>query len=143
MVATTPKQSARLTACGVDPLTADMVYLPYGTLSVTSFSNGLDERQCTPAWSLSALLNLLPKHLDDFPFTKWRPPFIDDEIWEMDSEETLNGDVKLYSNGTNWIVDYDWDGFTGTSPQSENPIEAVVLAIELLHANGYDFANIK
>lgn len=28
-------------------------------------------------------------------------------------------------------------------PQSENPIEAVVLAIELLNANGCDFANIK
>ena len=138
-IATTPEQSKRLLACGVDPNTADMSHEPYGmpqeqpTLSVGSpFLVG-----ATHAWSLSALLELLPKHLDDFPLTKWYPPFIEDEIWEMDIPNVLNGDVKLYSNGTKWIVDYDWDGFNGTLPQSENPIEAVVLAIELLHANGY------
>ena len=143
MIATTSKQSERLVACGVSCKTADMVYMPYGTLSAVPFSDELGERQCKPAWSLSAVLNILPKHLDDFPFTKWYQPFLDNEIEEIYSEEVLNGDVKLYFNGTNWIVDYDWDGFSGSLPQSENPIEAVVLAIELLHANGYDFANIK
>lgn len=157
MIATTPKQSARLLACGVDSQTADMYlsvnlnkgenYGKYSTHILSNVSpsmiieNMMGRRDYAPAWSLSAVLNLLPKHLDDFPFTKWRPPFLEDEIWEMDSPNVLNGDVKLYSNGTNWIVDYDWDGFYGTLPQSENPIEAIVLAIELLHANGYNFTN--
>ena len=139
-IATTTSQSKRLIACGVDPNTADMTINYYSDvceLNATPFHYGCFTGKDTPAWSLSALLELLPKHLDDFPQTKWRPPFLEDEIWEMDNEGVLNGDVKLYSNGTNWIVDYDWDGFSGTLPQSESPIEAVVLAIELLHANGY------
>lgn len=150
-IATNPQQSKRLLACGVDPNTADM-YLSinmcpgenYGKYStrvlgedLLTLSEILRSIDYAPAWSLSALLKLLPKHLDDFSQTKWRPPFLEDEIWDMDNEGVLNGDAKLYSNGTNWIVDYDWDGFLGTLPQSENPIEAVVLAIELLHANGY------
>ena len=139
-IATTPEQSQRLIACGVNPESADMSYTSEkdSPLTVVPYKRQwIPNKQ--PAWSLSALLALLPKHLDDFPQTKWRPPFLEDEIWEMDNEGVLNGDVKLYSNGTNWIVGYDWDGFSGTLPQSENPIEAVVLAIELLHANGYTF----
>ena len=140
-IATTPEQSKRLIACGLNQNMADMTLSfcndNFYELMATPFHYGCFNEKDAPAWSLSALLELLPKHLDDFPQTKWRPPFLEDEIWEMDNEGVLNGDVKLYSNGTNWIVDYDWDGFSGTLPQSESPIEAVVLAIELLHANGY------
>lgn len=146
-IATTPEQSQRLIACGVNPNTCDLAWQVPITLSqkrkgdrILIFRNPNRELHNSdiPAWSLSALLDsVLPKHLEDFPLTKWRPPFLEDEIWEMDNEGVLNGDVKLYSNGSKWIVDYDWDGFSGTLPQSENPIEAVVLAIELLHANGY------
>ena len=142
-IATTTEQSQRLIACGVNPDSADMAWkedLTSIRLEVLNhpWIENLRNLHYSPAWSLPALLDsVLPKHLDDFPFTKWRPPFIEDEIWEMDSPSVLNGDVKLYSNGTYWIVDYDWDGFSGTLPQSESPIEAVVLAIELLHANGY------
>lgn len=140
MIATTPKQSAQLLEFGVNPNTADMTYMPYGTLSTTHFSKELEERGCTPAWSLSALLtSVLPKQLEEFPFTKWRESFYSDEICEMDSEGVLNGDLKIYSNGSKWIVDYDWDGFSGVLPQSENPIEAAMLAIELLHANNFKF----
>ena len=147
-IATTSEQSARLMACGVDPDTADMFYQPALTLSgkrkgeIYLLMRGPDmefEKNDTPAWSLSALIEILPKHLNDFPFNKLTPPFLDGEIWDKDIPSVLNGDLTLYSNGTNWIVDYDWDGFTGTLPQSENPIEAVVLAVELLYANGYDF----
>ena len=141
-IATTPDQSRRLIACSVNPDSADMFYTNYTTkpndqVPCTKTAPLGIRKDLIPAWSLSALLELLPKHLDDFPLTKWYPPFIEDGIWEMDIPNVLNGDVKLYSNGTKWIVDYDWDGFNGTLPQSENPIEAVVLAIELLHANGY------
>lgn len=87
---------------------------------------------------LSALLGLLPKSLEDFPFTKRYAPFQDGwEISDKDDENCLNGEVKMYFSDGKWIVDYDWDGFTGRLPQSENPIEAVVLALELLAANGY------
>ena len=154
-IATNPSQAKRLLACGVDPISADM-YLSvnlnqgenYGKYSThilgsdyLSIEDIIKMRDHSPAWSLSAAIELLPKHLDDFRLIKWYPPFLEDEIWEMDNEGVLNGDVKLYSNGTNWIVDYDWDGFSGTLPQSKNPIEAVVLAVELLYANGYQFSN--
>lgn len=137
-IATTIEQSQRLIACGVNPDTADMMHTPHSTLSTESYNSLLKDRNYIPAWSLSALIDsVLPKHLDDFPFTKWRPPFLEDEIWDMESPSVLNGDVKLYFSDPKWIVDYDWDGFSGTLPQSEDPIEAVVLAIELLHTNGY------
>lgn len=101
----------------------------------------------TPAWSLNRLLDILPKHLDSFSMTKWYSPFIDEydeiEAVEMDTPSVLDGDVKLCFCGKTWVVDYDWDDFMGYIPQSENPIEAVVLAIELLHANGYKFNEIK
>lgn len=152
-IATDKLQSQRLLHCGVSADTADMSWRtilcpsdnePWGDpqLLVLPYSVAKDiyaGDYVEPAWSLSALLGLLPKHLDDFPFTKWIDLFGEGEICEKGDEDTLNGDVQLCHNGTNWIVDYDWDGFTGTLPQSENPIEACVQAIELLHANGYKF----
>lgn len=142
MIATSHKQSQRLLACGVSAATADMAYADGDILLTAPYSEMQDrfkEKDCSPAWSLSCLLEILPKRLDNFPFTKWYPPFLEDEIWEMDNPGELDGDVQLYCNGTTWIVDYDWNGFTGHLPQSQNPIEAVILAIELLHANGYKF----
>lgn len=140
MIATSHKQSQRLLACGVSADTADMWWIgeikPY--LHVRGHAK--PGAPHSPAWSLNRLLEeILPKHLDKFPFTKWYPPFLEDEIWEMETSRELDGDVQIYYNGTNWIVDYDWDGFTGHLPQSQDPIEAVILAIELLHANGYKF----
>lgn len=138
-IATTPEQSQRLMACGVSPDTADMMLTPHNTLSTEPYNTALSDRGYSPAWSLSALLGLLPKSLEDFLFTKWYAPFQDDwEISGKDDEDTLNGEIKLYFSDGKWIVDYDWVGFTGRLPQSENPIEAVVLALELLHANGYN-----
>lgn len=141
MIATTRKQSQRLLACGVSADTADMHISNYNELWASPYKDNQrkDEKGFAPAWSLNCLLEILPKHLDNFPFTKWYPPFLEDEIWEMDHPGELDGDVQLYCNGTTWIVDYDWNGFTGHLPQSQNPIEAVILAIELLHANGYKF----
>ncbi len=139
-IATNQEQSRRLLACGIDPETADMMLTPHNTLSTEPYKSALSDRGYSPAWSLSALLELLPKSLDDFPFTKWYAPFQDDwEISDKDDEGYLNGEVKLYFSYGKWAIDYDWDGFMGRLPQSENSIEAVVLAIELLHSNGYDF----
>lgn len=144
-ISTTKEQSQRLLRCGVSADTADMFYTNYPNKP----NDGIPyigrigiRKDLIPAWSLSAMLGLLPSYLEDFPFTKWIEPFGDGEICEKGDESTLSGYVRLYRNETHWIVDYDWDGFTGTLPQSENPIEACVRAIELLYANGYKFNEI-
>lgn len=147
-IATNKEQGARLLQCGVPAESADMIGVEpdYGyECEPWSSMQGQDARGYFPAWSLSALLTkVLPKHLDDFPFTKWIVPFSDGEICEIEDndERVLNGDVKLSCDGTAWIVDYDWDGFTGVLPNSDNPIEACVRAVELLYANGYKFNEI-
>lgn len=148
-IATTKEQSRRLLACGVSADTADMCY-DGGALSLMDYDSAVHERdsrresyEVTPAWSLSKMLGLLPKELNDFPFTKWYEPFQDGwDISDKESECTINGEVKLYFSDKIWVVDYDWDGFEGRLPQSDNPIEACVLAIELLRANGYKFNEI-
>ena len=165
MIATTQDQSQRLLACGVSAGMADMCWhgaiVPRGgsltsmpepsegwDLWVTPYSCMPDQLQAAklmedyneiqPAWSLSALLDILPKELNDFPFTKWYEPFQDGwDISDMEIKCTINGEVKLYFSGKTWAVDYDWDGFKGRLPQSDNPIEACVLAIERRAANGY------
>lgn len=147
-IATDRSQSERLLRCGVSADTADMSY-DSGALSLMDYDSAVHERdsrrenyEVTPAWSLGALLsNVLPKHLDDFPFTQWIQPFSDGEICEMEGNDecVLNGDVTLSCGENAWVVDYDWDGFTGVLPNADNPIEACVRAIELLHANGYKF----
>lgn len=140
-IATTREQSDRLLKCGVSAESADMMITPHNTLSANPYKSLFRDRGHSPAWSLSALLsNVLPKHLDDFPFTQWIEPFSGGEICEIEDNDervVLNGDVKLSYEENAWIVDYDWDGFTGILPNSDNPIEACVRAIELLYANGY------
>ena len=148
-IATTQDQSARLLRCGVSADTADMCY-DSGALSLMDYDSAVHERdsrresyEVVPAWSLSTLLGLLPKELNDFPFTKWYEPFQDGwDISDKESECTINGEVKLYFSGKTWVVDYDWDGFLGQMPCADDPIEACVLAIELLRANGYKFNEI-
>lgn len=151
MIATDKSQSQRLLECGVSADTADMCWTrfesdgeKYEQLSVMDESiYKFASLSPIPAWSLSALLGLLPKELNDFPFTKWYEPFQDGwDISGKESECTINGEVKLYFSGKTWAVDYDWDGFKGRLPQSDNPIKACVLAIELLRANGYKFNEI-
>jgi len=51
----------------------------------------------------------------------------------------LDGVLCIENNGTNWIIDYEF-GFYGYLPQSPDLIEAAILTIELLYANGYKFA---
>lgn len=142
MIATTQDQSQRLLRCGVSADTADMAYADGDILLTAPYSEMRDrfkEKDCYPAWSLSALLGLLPKTIGDFWMTKWYAPNVDGfEIEDMGEPYQLSGDFQLlHIGGRNYQVEYDWDGFQGKSPQSDNPIEACVLAIELLTANGY------
>ncbi len=116
MIATDKSQSQRLLACGVSADTADI----------------------TPAWSLSALLDILPKELTGYRMTHRYEPFADFVI-TCCAPYFINGYLQLYHNGKKYVVDYDWSGFLGQMPCADDPIEACVLAIELLAANGYDF----
>lgn len=63
-IATTPSQSRRLLQCGVDPKTADMMFTPHNTLSAEPYKETLKDRGYFPAWSLSALLALLPEKIE-------------------------------------------------------------------------------
>ncbi len=80
-IATIPTQSRRLLECGVDPKTADMsiriITEPYLVESVMWYTPELKtlpyseakviygNDEITPAWSLSALLALLPEKIED------------------------------------------------------------------------------
>lgn len=63
MVATTLEQSKKLVELGIDPNTADMYYWCKDEydLRIGSYK-ARDEDLDIPAWSVSALLELMPKH---------------------------------------------------------------------------------
>lgn len=59
--ATTVKQSRKLIQLGLDPKTCDFVYIEEeGPFVFTGDEHDLDGRTMLPAWSLGALLALLP-----------------------------------------------------------------------------------
>lgn len=71
-ITTTPQQSAQLIACGVNPKSADMFYQPALTLSgrrkgeiylLFRDPEMEFEENDTPAWSLSRLIDILPKQI--------------------------------------------------------------------------------
>ena len=72
MIATTPEQSQRLLACGVSPDTADMCWTTWENDGEKITQLNVHDEYCyevqclnpIPAWSLSALLGLLPKKID-------------------------------------------------------------------------------
>lgn len=63
-IATTQEQSQRLLRCGVSADTADMMFTPHNTLSTEPYKEALKDRGYIPAWSLSRLLDLLPREID-------------------------------------------------------------------------------
>ena len=151
-IATTPEQSQRLIACGVNPDSADMCYLYFnsdrGQISRNEYLRLYCETltdcreelvpkdfvDCnyrdndSPAWSLSALLALLPTSLTSAMGNKY--------MLELSKLRMHNAwEVQWFNGRERWrTVDKDkkyhklWD---------ESPIEACVKAIEWLTANGY------
>ena len=135
-IATDPSQAKRLLACGVDPNTADMYlsinmcpgvnYGKYSTrilgedlLTLPEILRSIDY---SPAWSLSALLALLPKHLKN------------------KSGYNAHSFVIEYAHTASpsqWRIAYDGWYNGAVSFCHESPIEACVEAIEWLTANGY------
>lgn len=130
-IATTRDQSARLLQCGVDPETADMYYQTPITVSqkrqgedmlLIKKSDATLFDTDTPAWSLSALLSLLPKKI-------------------------MNGVSRIYTveiayshtfNDAPWTINYEGNGLNKNAHfNGKSPIEACVKAIEWLTANNY------
>lgn len=63
MKATTIEQSKRLLDAGVDPRTADAYYMPFDNYKIAHSNYGaLIPDYDIPAWTLSALLDLLPNY---------------------------------------------------------------------------------
>lgn len=110
-ICTTQDQSARLLKCGVSTDTADMMFTPHNTLSTEPYKETLGNRGYIPAWSLSALLSIMPDL--EHCFSLWK--FEEDDTYAADAT-MVNPDFRVDAN---------------------DPIEACVGLIEILHANGY------
>lgn len=132
-IATTPEQGKRLLACGVEPKSADMVWQEsltlYGKRRNEIFLLIRDDDHefratDTPAWSLSAVLALLPKDL------MWQGLYYrlvmgpDEKGWEIEYN-----DLSVLNNLHRVSAD--------------NLIEAAVLMIECLTKEGYKLNEIK
>ncbi|WP_289713397.1 hypothetical protein [uncultured Muribaculum sp.] len=135
-IATTREQSARLLQCGVDPDTADMSWVrgaanvsdgnlslhPYRRMQRINWQSMRGRSEIAPAWSLSALLGLLPKKI-------------------------MNGVSRIYTveiayshtfNDAPWTINYEGNGLNKNAHfNGKSPIEACVKAIEWLTANNY------
>ena len=120
-ISTTQDQSARLLQCEVSADTADMMFTPHNTLSTEPYKEALKDRGYTPAWSLSALLGLLPFKIHSCKYEYWL-------------------DIAPINYGKQWSIGYYCiekpkviKGLTHT----DNLIECAVQEIEWLTANGY------
>lgn len=122
-IATNQSQSSRLLRCGVSADTADMYIDNYDEVWACPFkdSERKDEEGFAPAWSLSALLELLP----------FKIHCGNNEFWL---------DVAPMNYGKQWSIGYYCTekprvikGLTHT----DSLIECAVQEIEWLTANGY------
>lgn len=120
-LSTTKEQSARLLACGVSADTADMMFTPHNTLSTEPYKETLENRGYIPAWSLSALLGLLPFKIHSGKYEYWL-------------------DIAPMDYGRQWSIGYYCTekprvikGLTHT----DSLIECAVQEIEWLTSNGY------
>ena len=126
-IATPPDQSKRLLACGVNHESADMSYVSYNGLKDDALSTIPYKRQYMPnkqpAWSLSALLELLPK-----------------EIMDDNEDSYYLALAQEFPLSYEYAVSYQpcWSDGDAIMRERDNcPIEACVKAIEWLTANGY------
>ena len=141
-IATTREQSVRLLQCGVDPKTADMclstrirridgtpiakksqttnLWVGYPCWRITSSDEELEN---LPAWSLSALLSLLPKEICD----------------ENDNSFyfSLTKELPLTNEYCAVYLPCRDDNSSIVRKRDNDPIEACVQLIEWLIANNY------
>lgn len=125
MTATTKEQSQRLLECGVDPATADMCWTRFESDGEVSERLGVMDEYAyeasslrpIPAWSLSALLALLPKIILSDGHKYWL-------------------DIAPMDYGELWSIGYYCRTIKGLS-RDTGLIECAVQEIEWLAANGY------
>lgn len=148
LIGTPSTEAMRLKRCGVDTATADISvgvgFYNHDKLSLNPYSRVLHSTKRVPAWSLGALLNLLPDTLNDVDI---RPAYgmnyiCDSSGWILSTgvKETaafgeLDGKLQITCDNGLWVVNYSNKGFPGTPPSRTNLLEAVVDAIILLKYN--------
>ena len=120
-ICTTQDQSARLLKCGVSADTADMMFTPHNTLSTEPYKEALKDRGYTPAWSLSALLGLLPFKIHSCKYEYWL-------------------DIAPMDYGKQWSIGYyciEKPKVIKGLTRMDSLIECAVQEIVWLTANGY------
>lgn len=129
-IATTQKQTARLLQCGVSADTADMCWCKAKSPNKEGYSwmliseNYLKRRssdEFVPAWSLSALLGLLPFKIHNGKYEYWL-------------------DIAPMDYGRQWSIGYycmDKPRVIKGLTHTDSLIECAVQEIEWLTANGY------
>lgn len=118
-IATTQKQTVRLLQCGVSADTADMSW--HGNTLETFPQITYDMWLLTPAWSLSALLGLLPFKIHSGKYEYWL-------------------DIAPMDYGRQWSIGYycmDKPRVIKGLTHTDSLIECAVQEIEWLTANGY------
>ena len=121
MISTTKEQAARLLQCKVSADTADMMFTPHNTLSTEPYKEALKDRGYTPAWSLSALLGLLPFKIHSGKYEYWL-------------------DIAPMDYGKQWSIGYycmEKPKVIKGLTRAYNLIECAVQEFEWLTANGY------
>lgn len=149
-IATTPEQSARLQACGVDLSTADMCYIefPNGhiqynigmvTMHHANVFNIDGEKIAEnmeftgkPSWSFSALLALIPRCLHSPMGTEYRLELSTLRIHTEFEVQWFSGHDRWHPTDDNGKYVRLWD---------KSPIEACVKAIEWLTLKGIKLDN--
>lgn len=129
-IATDNLQSQRLLRCGVSADTADMHIDDYGELWASPYKDNQrkDEKDFTPAWSLSRLLSLLP--------TSIMSPLGNEYMLELSKRRMHNvWEVQWVYNRSRFTT-YDKHKVF-QKLWNKSPIEACVKAIEWLTSNGY------
>lgn len=129
-ICTTQEQAARLLRCGVSADTADMARYEDNTVSMMPWDWTTGSYGGTfPAWSLSALLGLLPKKIDDeyksrlYTFIIKYEHTFPDSPWQIKYESARLSKSPLFF--------------------AKDPIEACVKAIEWLTENNYKLNEIN
>lgn len=135
-IATTREQSQRLIACGVNPDSADMFYTNYhikpnDKMPIVKTAPLRIRKDLIPAWSLSALLALLPSEIKE-------------DNGYFDDISTYGLLIYPYMQG--WQIDYQYceddECHCLKCIHDTELIEACVKAIEWLTANGYNLNNL-